>query len=198
MKKNMKLAGVIAIIGAVSFTSCKKDSVNPLEIDTMSVEVAGEEPNVRLANSGYETEVTNDLLTANNEGYYTEGRIEYKINNAVVSVVDFGNADNETALLTQNGSNTQFNLKKKKEGSKYKKVIVKPLVKADDCKYIVEGIIKYYEISTGAWAATIDYGNGSCDELATKTWPAGNYGDKSWEAGSETFSLNDWKKGGKK
>ena len=192
----MKLIGIMTILGVISFSSCKKDSVDAF--DPMSMEIASEEANVRLANSGYQTEITNKLVTNNGEDFYTDGTIEYKFNNQIVAVVDFGNAPSEKAFLSKDGSDSEFDLKKKKEGSKYKKVIIKPLVKTDDCNYIVEGTIKYYEIATGAWAATIDYGNGSCDEWATKTWPAGSYGDKSWAAGSKTFSLDDWKKGGKK
>ena len=186
MKNNMKLIGIMAVTGIISFTSCQKDAVKTL--DPMSMEIASEEPNVRLANSGYQTEITNELVANNDEDFYTDGIIEYKFNNQLVAVVDFGNAPNEKALLSKDGSDSEFDLKKKKEGSKYKKVIVKPLVKTDDCNYIVEGTIKYYEIATGAWAATIDYGNGTCDEWATKTWPAG----------SKTFSLDEWKSGGKK
>jgi hypothetical protein len=196
MKNKMKLIGIMTIIGVVSFASCKKDSANSM--DSMGIEIATEESNVHLTTSNYQTVITNELISSSGEDYYTEGTIEYKINNQIVSVVDFGNSNDETAQLTVGGSNSEFKLKKNKEGSKYKKVIVKPLVKTDDCNYIVEGIIKYYEISTGEWAATIDYGDGTCDEWATKTWPAGSYGDKNWPAGSKTFSLNDWKKGSKK
>jgi len=200
MKKNMKFIGIMTILGVASFTACKKDSTNQMNPDAMSIEIANDEPQVRLANSGYVTEITHELVggNSNGEGYYTEGIIEYKINNQVVSVVNFGDGSaNETAVLTKDGLSSKFNLKKKKENSKYRKVIVKPLVKTNDCNYIVEGTIKYYEIATGAWSATVDYGDGACDDLATKTWPSGTEGDKIWAAGSDTFSLDDWKKSGK-
>lgn len=197
MKNNIKLIGIMTIVGVISFTSCKKDSLS--QTDPISMEIGTEEPSLRLSTSDYEMTTTNPLGNTNGSDYYTQGTIEYKINNQLVATVDFGDGTaNEKAILTKDGVSSEFELKKKKEGSKYKKVIVKPLVKTDDCNYIVEGTIKYYEIATGAWAATIDYGNGTCDEWATKTWPAGSYGDKSWNAGSKTFSLDDWKKDGKK
>jgi hypothetical protein len=198
MKNNMKLLVAMTFAGAISFTSCKKDAASVDLENPMSVEIATEEPSVRLANSGYQEEITNELITTNGQDYYTGGTIEYKSGNEVLAVVSFETNSNEQATLTQNGVSTEFDLKKKKNGSKYKKVIVKPLVKTADCDYIVAGTIKYFDSKTGAYLATIDYGNGTCDELATKTWPAGSSDDKTWSAGSETFSLNEWKSGGKK
>ena len=60
---------------------------------------------------------------------------------------------------------------------KYEKVIVEPLVSLEDCDYIVSGIIEFYK--GDAWVATIDFGDGICDEWATKTW----------DGGSKDFSL---------
>ena len=45
---------------------------------------------------------------------------------------------------------------------------MKPLIKSEDCDYIISGIIKYYS-KTGKWVATIDFGDRTCDEWATKT-----------------------------
>ena len=194
----MKLLMAMTFAGAISFTSCKKDPTSVNLQDPMSIEIATDEASVRLANSGYQEEITDELVTANGQDYYAEGTIEYKSGNEVLAVVNFETSSNEQASLTQNGISTEIDLKKKKQGSKYKKVIVKPLVKTDDCNYIVAGTIKYYDYETGAYLATIDYGNGTCDEWATKTWAAGSEGDKSWPAGSDTFSLDEWKSGGKK
>lgn len=198
MKNNMKLLVAMAFAGAISFTSCKKDPTSVNLQDPMSMEIATDEASVRLANSGYQEEIADELVTANGQDYYAEGTIEYKSGNEVLAVVNFETNSSEQASLTQNGISTEIDLKKKKNGSKYKKVIVKPLVKTADCDYIVAGTIKYFESKTGAYLATIDYGNGTCDEWATKTWPAGSSDDKTWSAGSETFSLNEWKSGGKK
>lgn len=49
----------------------------------------------------------------------------------------------------------------------FEKIITKPLVKMDDCKYIVAGTIEFRK--EDAIIATIDFGDGSCDKLATKT-----------------------------
>ena len=55
----------------------------------------------------------------------------------------------------------------KKKSSRYKRNIIKPLVKIDGCDYIVEGKIEY--IKDGAVVATVDFGDGECDNIATKT-----------------------------
>jgi hypothetical protein len=191
MTNKMKILGIIAITSLISFTSCDVDDLN--KSDLMGEEIASELANIQLSNSGYETEITNDLVTNNGEGFFTSGTIQYKYNNEILATVDFGAAENEKAFLSKDGFESEFYLKKKKEGSKYKKVIIHPLVKTDDCNYIVEGTIKYYEIATGELAATVYYGNGTCDKWATKTWPAGSSGDKTWPAGSKTFSLDEAK-----
>ena len=67
------------------------------------------------------------------------------------------------------------NDKYKGKDSKYKKVIIEPIIKSDDCDYIVSGIIKYYEVKSGDWTATIDFGDGTCDDVAIKTTDEGDY-----------------------
>jgi len=67
----------------------------------------------------------------------------------------------------------------------FEKVITNPLVKLDDCKYIVAGTIEF--IKDGQVVAIIDFGDGTCDDIATKT-----VGDEVTE-----FSLNKKDKDGK-
>ena len=51
--------------------------------------------------------------------------------------------------------------------AKYTRRIVKELVFLDDCDYIVAGTVAYFLGDKLAY--TIDYGNGECDNIATKT-----------------------------
>ena len=51
-------------------------------------------------------------------------------------------------------------------------MIVEPIVKLENCEYIVAGIIDFYE--GDQWVATLDFGDGTCDEWATKTWDGGS------------------------
>lgn len=54
----------------------------------------------------------------------------------------------------------------------YKKEITTPLKRLGDCRYIVEGVV---EISlNGTVISTIDYGDGTCDEIALVTDADGN------------------------
>jgi|GEM_PF-634482 len=170
----------LTLAGVMAFTSCKKDDA---EKDGMMSEVATEVENFRIGSSNYTTEIVLPL-EKNGQDYYTKGIIEYKVNNQLVAKVDFASAPNEKAGLTQGSSTSEFALKKQKTGSKYKKVIVKPLVKTDGCNYIVEGIINYYDYKTGKFVAAIDYGDGACDEWAVKTFANGD--------DPYTFSLKEW------
>jgi len=53
------------------------------------------------------------------------------------------------------------------KGNTYSKIITVPLVKTGDCKFISKGVIEY-KSSSGKFA-TIDYGDGTCDNKATRT-----------------------------
>ena len=52
------------------------------------------------------------------------------------------------------------------EGYDYRKEIIEPLVQAKDCFWITKGII---EVTIGDTVFTIDFGDGTCDDLAIKT-----------------------------
>ena len=49
----------------------------------------------------------------------------------------------------------------------YTKNILIPLKKIDGCDYVVKGKIEY--IKNGTVVATVDFGDGQCDNIATKT-----------------------------
>ena len=100
--------------------------------------------------------------------YVVKGKIEYVKDEVVVATVDFGDGVcDDIATKTVDGKTSTFNLRGKKKSSRYKRNIIKPLVKIDGCDYIVEGKIEY--IKDGAVVATVDFGDGECDNIATKT-----------------------------
>ena len=100
--------------------------------------------------------------------YVVKGKIEYVKDGAVVATVDFGDGEcDDIATKTVDGKTSTFNLRGKKKSSRYKRNIIKPLVKINGCDYIVEGKIEY--IKNGAVVATVDFGDGECDDIATKT-----------------------------
>jgi len=57
------------------------------------------------------------------------------------------------------------------KGNEYSNTITTPLVKTGVCKFITKGVIEFKN-SAGKFA-TIDYGNGTCDNKATRTTQTG-------------------------
>ncbi|MDC0339264.1 hypothetical protein OAN33_06985 [Flavobacteriales bacterium] len=171
----MKFLGAIALAG-LAMTSCSKAKL----ASSFADEISTEESQINLPESGYEINVV-EPTQSTADGYYTEGVIEYTKNGAVLASVDFGNgASNSQALANVNGTTSEIELKKDKEyykgkKSKYKKVIVEPIIKTDECGFIVSGIIKYYKVKSGDWVATVDFGDGTCDDIAVKTTDEGKY-----------------------
>lgn len=54
-----------------------------------------------------------------------------------------------------------------RKGDEYSKTITTPLIKTGECKFITKGVVEF-KVSTGKFA-TLDYGNGDCDDQATMT-----------------------------
>ena len=171
----MKFLGAVALAG-LAMTSCSKAQL----ASSFADEISTEESQINLPESGYEINVV-EPTQASADGYYTEGVIEYTKNGAVLASVDFGNgASDFEASAKINGVTSLIKLKKDKDyykgkKSKYKKVIVEPIIKSDECDFIVSGIIKYYKVKSGDWVATVDFGDGTCDDIAIKTTDEGDY-----------------------
>ena len=164
MKKTILSAAVLAVVG---LTACEKGAMNPGNVSGFTQEVNQEQPSLRLAQSNFTTHITQPLGGTAGQDHYNQGTIEYRIDGQEVAVVDFGDgSENFVATKTVNGQSSNIDLKQGQKPSEYKKVIVEPLVKTNDCDYIVSGIIKYYK--EAKWVATVDYGDGTCDEWATK------------------------------
>ena len=80
----------------------------------------------------------------------------------------------------------------------YTEIIVNPIVKIE-CYFSewdknvmtpVTGLFEYYD-SEGNWVASIDFGDGSCDKWATKTWDVTIFPDNP--SGINEFSVFDYK-----
>ena len=80
----------------------------------------------------------------------------------------------------------------------YTEVEVNPIVKINcyfsdwdkDVMTPVSGLFEYYDVD-GNWAASIDFGDGTCDEWATKTWNVDLFPE--YPSGSDVFSVFDYK-----
>lgn len=53
------------------------------------------------------------------------------------------------------------------EGTVWDREIIEPLLKLGDCRHYVQGVVQYS--SNGEVAGTLDFGDGTCDNLATLT-----------------------------
>ena len=178
MKNN--LLGLL-VICAFLFSACNKDK--DVEVKSLESEIAGEFHNLTVPVSGYDIEVTEALEKATDSEYYTTGIIEYRKDGDVLATIDFGDGTKDAvATKEKDGDKEDIDLTQKKDGEDkkddFKKVIVEPLVKADDCDYITSGIIKYYKYEE--WVATINFGDGTCD----------NEAEKETEEGFYTFTLD--------
>lgn len=162
----------LALIAGIALMSCNKEKVE----ESFTSEISKETETLRLPESGYEMNVTKEL-TKNSGDVYTSGIIEYKKNGKVLATFDFGSGEEDkVGKFIKDGSTHNCDLKKDgKVKKKFKKLIVEPIVKSDDCGYIVSGIIKYYSYKSGDWIATIDFGDGTCDDIAVKTTKKGQY-----------------------
>lgn len=172
------ILGLAAVL-SISMISCNKDKNN----SNLESDIANETQTIRLPESGFQmTETT--PLTNEVDGIYTEGVIEYEKDGNLLGKFDFSKYDSEKGEWEkEDGSKEECKLKKEGKDYKFKKVIVKPLVKTVDCEFIVAGIIKYFDKKSGDWLATVDFGDGTCDDIGTKI-----DSDKN----ESTFTISDW------
>ena len=79
----------------------------------------------------------------------------------------------------------------------YTEIEVSPIVKIS-CYFAqwdktimtpVSGLFEYYDENNN-WVASIDFGDGTCDEWATKSWDVNMFPD--YPSGSEVFSVFDY------
>ena len=172
LKLHLILFSVLVFIFGCSSSdlSEKEEKVSKENINYSAAEV--DYINIRSSNTGSKNTYTKNILIPLERidgcDYVVKGKVEYIKAGVVVATVDFGDGEcDDIATKTVGGKTSTFNLRGKKKSSRYKRNIIKPLVKIDGCDYIVEGRIEY--IKNGAVVATVDFGDGECDNIATKT-----------------------------
>ena len=162
---------LVFIFGCNSSDLSKKEGkVSKENIDYSVSE--GDYINVKSSNTDNTNTYTKNILIPLEKidgcDYVVKGKIEYIKDGTVVATVDYGDGEcDDIATKTVDGKKYTYNLGGKEKSSSYKKNILIPLVKIDGCDYIVEGKIEY--IKDGTVVATVDYGDGQCDDIATKT-----------------------------
>ena len=179
MKNSIKLLVLTTISLVFIITSCSKENASSKDDDIIK-SVENTEADLVLEGDGsFEKVITKPLVKIDDCKFIVEGTIEFRKGDQVVAIIDFGDGQCDDIATKTVGDNIfEFSLKKYGLMGKYEKVIVEPIVKIEDCKYIVSGIVDFYQ--GDKWVATIDFGDGECDEWATKTW----------DGGSKVFSMN--------
>ena len=108
---------------------------------------------------------------------------------------DYSDNDYDNVPIVSNDG-TQARMSYTKQG--YTEIEVNPIVKINcyfsdwdkDIMTPVSGLFEYYDID-GNWVASINFGDGTCDEWATKTWNTNVFPD--YPSGSENFSVFNYK-----
>ena len=163
---------LVFIFGCNSSDLLKKEGKVSKENNDYSVSKGdysvSKEDYIDIKSSNYEKNILIPLEKIDGCDYVVKGKIEYIKDGSVVATVDYGDGEcDDIATKTVDGKEHTYNLGGKKKSSRYKKNILIPLVKIDGCDYIVEGKIEY--IKNGTVVATLDFGDGQCDDIATKT-----------------------------
>ena len=180
-KPFLKTTAVLAL-GALVLVSCKKEKE-----DDLVYELSHETPSIRLAQSNFDIEYPTPIGIASGQTYNSSGEIQYIQNGELKAEVNYGSGESDhLATITKDGVESQLDLSQSGKESYWTKVIEEPLVLSEECDEIVAGIIKYYSKKDGAWVATIDFGRGFCDGVATKT-------AADWE-GEYVFDIEKWSK----
>lgn len=181
-----KLVFPVIMISLV-LSACGQKDLSPKGEINFIENASATEPLVYVSSDSYErTEV--ETLNQNSDcDEYTSGALEYRENGVWAARVEFLNdpvqeGQHRIRCHDRQGQREVSSRSSGGKESKYEKVIIEPLVKIEGCDYLVEGKICYYEGTN--WVATIDFGDGSCDEWATKTT----------KDGADQFSLKKWNK----
>ena len=206
MKNLIKLFGIMLFTGTVLFSSCKKDD-EPVVKDTTSdysISLRGLESEVYVKGGGDKENYTKIIvaeLVKKEECKYevVSGIIEYYYQNELVYKVDFGNGqcDGVATIYWVDKDGTSgtktvdvWSVFKDDDKKEYKEVITEELVKNTECNNeIVSGLIEYYDLKNN-WIASIDFGDGQCDGVATKCW----LNKETQEQECRDFNSLDWDK----
>tara|TARA_B100000902_G_C27187045_1_gene851890 strand:- start:185 stop:580 length:396 start_codon:yes stop_codon:yes gene_type:complete len=108
----------------------------------------------------------------------------------------FQSCEKEDMLLVTSNDAIEMRLDMQKQG--YSEVLVHPIQKVE-CYFAewdktietpVSGLFEYYDNNRN-WVASIDFGDGVCDQWAIKTWNVDLFPDH--ESGFERFSVFSFK-----
>jgi hypothetical protein len=205
MKRSIKVFGIIAVVAAMLFTSCKKDEEQVKDSTSdYFISLRGLEPEVNIKGGGDKEDYTKVIVAEfvkEKECKYeiVSGIVEFYYQDELVFGVDFGNGQCDgiatVKWVDKDGTTGTkivdvWSIFKKEDKDEYKEVITEELVKNAECdNEIVSGLIEYYDLKDN-WIASVDFGNGECDGVATKCW----INKDTQEQECRDFNSLDWDK----
>ena len=150
--------------------ACEKNTINSdediLQQALSNVEIEGRDW------EEWEKNIVNPIIKLDDCDCPVAGTIELIKDGDIIAIIDFGNGlcDNLANKMVDDET-YEFEMDCTKDnGDKeedYIKNIINPIVELDNCDCPVAGTIEY--IKDGNVIAVVDYGDGTCDNLATKT-----------------------------
>lgn len=116
---------------------------------------------------GYQEIISKALVKGQECDEYVSGIVEYRLNGELLATIDYGKGECDgVAVKITDGKSHTFSLVSKDSKWDYEKAVTKKLIKGKDCNEYVSGIIEYRQ--AGKIIASVDYGNGECDGVASK------------------------------
>lgn len=165
----MKKTVMVAALAVVALVACNKEEETTSD-SQMIEEVASEDATVTVSSSNYAMEILEPLVQTAEHEAYSDGKIAYLEDGEATTTIEFEEGEDGRGHCMRHRDSLGMdrpNMRPPRDGGKFTKVIVNPLVKSLECDYIVAGTIELFD--GDVWVATIDFGDGTCDILATKT-----------------------------
>jgi hypothetical protein len=157
------ISGLVKIeITGVKNTDGSKRIIDFVDCKIDTIAVAG--TSTELYNSD-NTTTRSIKLTSNVTFTVDDGAVLNRVGNEVrtwTAGLSTAQERNDDVIETSGSVNVTSN-----DGNTYSKTITKNLIHTGDCHSIVEGVVEYKQNSTVL--ATLDYGDGTCDNVATLT-----------------------------
>ena len=155
---------IIVVLSAAPFVSGSTRTVTFENFGADSITVSGTATKTRTKDVQIKFTENSDMTVTLANGTIIH-RVSVHVKNWTAgSDTEFNPADD---VIEITGSVTVSDSK----GNEYSKIITTPLVKTGTCKFITKGVIAYKN-SVGKFA-TIDFGNGDCDNKAMRTTQKG-------------------------
>lgn len=154
-------------------TACEQEDTQPVNVSTDALAINTVGTIDGRDTDDFEKNIINPIVYLDDCECPVAGTVEFIKDGELLATIDFGDGTcDELATKTADGETSTFDLDcdkkddKEEEEYDFEKVITNPIVELDDCDCPVAGTIEFYKEEYLVY--TLDYGDGACDNLATK------------------------------